>query len=390
MKAIFLRVAQVGFFGVTPSFLVGFLVVHSLVYSQRGDYGAHIYASMNLSGSEYSFVFLLIRVGSVFVSPEFAMTLLASFLFGLSGGVVYILARLSAMGITFSFVASLASSLVMPLPILSALASPGLSGTRIYLGQLSPNQYHNVTTLASVPFAIVATWLVITQIDRLTGRLGASGSLFLSTLAKPNFLLAFAPALVLDGLLRRRTFSDPIRALKGISIVLIPSLLLIGLQYVAAQAGGVFADGRSVLVVDFLAQWSAFTDSIPISVARSVVFPVLVLALILSVRDWTALRLLKLPWVILSVAVAQFALMSEVDGAGQAIIHGNWAWQVIVSAKILFVFSTIELGKFGKSHSRLNPLGKSLMILAAFALALHVVSGGIYIFHIVSGGSPFT
>ena len=277
----------------------------------------------------------------------------------------------------------------MPLPSLAGLASLDLELMRIYLGQLSPNQFHNITTLAMVPFAFAVVWIVTSKPRGLRGTVGASATLLMSALAKPNFSLAFIPAYMV------KTFAvflkaKELRLLVPPLLVIAPTFVYLGVQYLFFSQAGIFEDGRSILVVDPLVQWNRFTDSIAWSTVRSLLFPVLVIGFLSALPNRRReIKNLAFAWLVLGVAVGQFMLMSEESGLGETIFHLNWSWGVIAATKIVFVYSFAAFARAWRFEYGARFWHKVMRAFTLAAFGAHLASGLTYVSVILSGYSYY-
>jgi hypothetical protein len=245
------------------------------------------------------------------------------------------------------------------------------------------------------PFAILAffTWAGCTQQPKCRYQVFISSfALALATLAKPNFALAFLPVIILTAIYDtavKRTRRHLVTHL----IVATPSILVLAFQFTTSMATGVFSSGRSVLVFDPLVQWGAFTDSFFVSSLRSLLFPLVAIVALYSLRLWSKENRLAAPvpaeltlsWLMVFVATAQFALLSERDVLGNTIFHGNWGWGVFASVLILFISSVKALLSQNSSAIQSDPKVVVPPMAALFVLLGHVASGGVYLWILFVG-----
>ena len=142
-------------------------------------------------------------------------------------------------------------------------------------------------------------------------------------------------------------------------------------------------------VVDPLTVWNHFTDSIPISVTRSLVLP-----LLLTVILWRRKALntmIGASWLALTFAVSLFALLAERNTLGQPVMHGNWSWAIIPSTYALFL-GTIT------AYCRLR-IGESTVLggfrwswqdaLVVATAGVYLLSGLFYVVGITTGDLPY-
>lgn len=244
--------------------------------------------------------------------------------------------------------------------------------TNAYLGQFSPNVWHNSTTIFLMPFALLLFWSSCRFIERGETRTVANIMLIALLLAvnaaiKPSFLLAFAAAWPLV-LLWRYGFRS-----RHFWLGLAPLLLgggLLAAQYIhlfLLHPSNAMGQTTSGVKIDFLHVWPLYSKNIPLSLLASFVFPLVVglayrprLAVGAQWRWWYA-ALLQ------AVSVAQFAFLTEV-GARET--HANFAWQGMISCYLWFLTSVaVVLEKELQERSGIR------MWLAALALLAHVAAG---------------
>jgi hypothetical protein len=257
--------------------------------------------------------------------------------------------------------ACLALAVAMPLPNWWDFPTVGR-------GQVSPNVWHNPTAIFAMPFALLLFLLALRMLDdpRLPAAAAAGGATVLSVLAKPNYVLAFAPCLVVAALValaravrngRLSVFGAAVRLLAAFG----PALAVLGYQFQSTFGRG--GSGAAGVIFDPLAVWRMTSPNVPASVLLGVVFPLVVTAFYprQAVRDPGVV----LGWATLAVAVAQFALLFE---TGSRAFHGNFGWGVVLADQVLFVACGGLLLR--------QPVGV-FRDLAFLVLGLHVASGGL-------------
>jgi hypothetical protein len=237
----------------------------------------------------------------------------------------------------------------------------------VFRGVVNPNVWHNPTTIFAAPFAL----LVFHQafLYRETPGLQMAFSVGVSTamcaLAKPNYLLAFLPAFALVWLLdlRRSTLNCEISigkaALHALAALGLPIATLVG-QFIYT-----YGSGTRVLFAPF-AVWSVFADPtsgdalyhirptvlavrIPASILLGVAFPCAVaLCFPQQLRnDWRTM----FAWLVVAVAVAQYALLAEMPV--DRFLSGNFFWALVPASYILFLESCRLLGGQPTGYRRL-------------------------------------
>ena len=226
----------------------------------------------------------------------------------------------------------------------------------VYLGQISPNVWHNPTTIVVLPLAL----LLFRAASRLTvaappGAVAGAGALTLvNCLTKPNYVLALLPCwlTLLAERMRRGLTADP----AGWRRPALVAVLLVGptAGVFVWQASRLGAAG-SAIAVEPLAVWRLYSPHIPVSILLSIAFPLGVLAAHFRVA-WRQ-EPLALAWSVLLVAVLQMAWLAE---PGPRFTHGNFFWASYTANYLLFMESAAVLAaapRSGRSWAAWSLLG---------------------------------
>ena len=221
----------------------------------------------------------------------------------------------------------------------SPLARPWLAN-HIYLGQISPNIWHNPTSVLCWPLAIMLFFSA--EAFLRSGRmrqLFAIGALAaLSVLAKPNFLMAFAPVYAL--LAVRRFGISKVWLIS--QLALLPSVLILGWQLMASFNGNnAMRPGIHIAWMP-LAGWRMYSQWISMSLLLSLAFPVSYL--LVFRRSLQNRELLLFAWgVMLSALVwtSSFAEVYDRDGAINP--DFNFSWGSHLSLFILFLVTAKDM-----------------------------------------------
>ncbi len=282
-------------------------------------------------------------------------------------------------------VACLALALVMPLPnwwsfpadflpwesamYKSSMPTPGWwSIPSVYRGQLAANVWHNPTGLFAMPFCVLAFVLGLRALQSPSnGRMaGVALAMVLTLLAKPNYVLAFAPCF---GMAAAVCWVQAIRTgrlsagevVGQAALAFGPVLFVLWQQYRHAY-GDAQAGASGVRIAPFAA-WNAVARNIPVTVVLGLAFPLTVAALYR--RDVVNDRPLALAWCVMLVALLEFALLIE---TGPRADHGNFGWGAIAANQVLFIACCEFLLRQPVSNAR----------NAAFiVLFFHVLSGSL-------------
>ena len=269
-----------------------------------------------------------------------------------------------------------------------------------YLGQGSPNPWHNPTTLIVRPIGLLIVMIVMGECLRVqrggfrkknglrvwTGVLIAV-LLLLSNLSKPSFVQIFYPAIFLLMFLwlfvyRGRNFPLGMQLL----VCCLPSCALMGAQFFSAFYSGSNSDAAGVVFAPFKVA-GLYTDNIAVSTLLLIAFPLLTCLFSIFRRtfDWTDF----FAWLMLLVGMAEKFLLAE---SGSRMTHGNFNWGYILGLYFIW-FSGIRLFTLW-AHSLNEGAGgvkKAVSImtfsLCGAVLGLHLLSGIYYLYYLIVLGN---
>ena len=238
-------------------------------------------------------------------------------------------------------------------------------------GYFPPNQWHSPTTLFSKPFALLLLGLGPMVVWPAQGtragrrRMLASAALVvMSALVKPNFIMAFLPALSALAVLHWR-HTDWYWL--GISFAL-PTIAVLAWQYDMAytltnERSGVILAPLSVIGL------RSPTDVVTLGwrLAASVLFPLAAVVCFPSVR---ADRRVQLGWATFLIGAAFGYLLAEGGRAND----GNFLWSGQLAAFVLFAATAVAVLRAAATG------GAGASRLGRFALC-----GGVFLWHVTSG-----
>lgn len=354
---------------------------------------AELSESMVRNGAwvSYSIWYLLVQVMTFGTNDPVALHVasvaLLSALVAVHAVLVFFFSRRALGAPALAWMIAAASTLVMP--ILNP-AEPD----DIFMGQISPNVWHNSTNILAAPVALVLFAAAVAFLRRP----GYSSAFLLAMLAlasvltKPNYALALLPVLTVVGALvlwRQRVQWR--RALAMAGIVLGPVLLLLALQYfLVFSESGVRRTSNAVRPFEV---WAAHSVNIPLSLVLSLVGPLAVLVAIDAARRRSVAMVLA--WTTVAVSIAQFALLAEVHADNSVSTHANWSWGAHLAMMVLFVVSLVEFVRTLREPAPGHPWRQRAtwrrvaVVIAGAVMALHVVSGIAYLVQILAGNPPF-
>jgi hypothetical protein len=253
----------------------------------------------------------------------------------------------------------------------------------IYLGQWGPTIWHSPTMFLLKPFALLSFAGILVYMHQRGRRqffwgLLVSALLLASTLAKPAYVICLIPALGVYLMTLR--FDRVKQGLNGF-LILLPSLLLLGYQYIRTfnmqNTASVFHDR---IILTSFGVMKLHTPSVAFSTLLALAFPLSVL-LVLN-RGVFRNHALRLSWLLVAVAFLQAAFLAEKIKFSQ----GGFIWGYVISLFVLHVFTMIEYLSWygpGKRHS-IHPVTKCWVGMVGMA---HLCSGVIYFVNLVRGVS---
>lgn len=286
------------------------------------------------------------------------------------------------------------------LSVSSAIYAPWFN-KKPYLGQGSPNPWHNPTTIMVRPIGLLIFLLVMSECLRvqrsgfrrkqgLRPRKGILIAilLLLSNLSKPSFVQIFYPAIFLLMFLwlfvyRFRNYPLGMQLL----LCCIPSVALMGMQFFSAFYGGTNSESAGVVIAPFKVA-GLYTDNIAISTLLVLAFPLLVTlcAVFRRAVDWTQF----FAWIMLLVGMAEKLLLAE---GGSRMAHGNFSWGYILALYFVWFIGIRDFGLWAgalwgpaapREGNGTRILSLAAFILCAVILLLHVFSGAYYLYYLIA------
>ncbi len=249
---------------------------------------------------------------------------------------------------------------------------------RVYLGQISPNVWHNPTSLVCWPFAIALFFAAndFLRSKQLRTLAVVAALAILSVLAKPNYFLAFAPVFGLVSLLR----FGPSRLWALSQLAMLPTVVILYWQLTASFDGAdAMRPGRRIAWMP-LAAWHVYSKSIPVSLLFSLAFPLSYLIVF-----WRSLKnsdLLTFAWAVMLSALAWTACFAEVVTADGAVdVEFNFSWGAHLAAYVLFLVTAIDMCDNSAALQAIGPhrLGGWQAQLPWWLFGTHAASGAYWI-----------
>jgi hypothetical protein len=354
-------------------FLLSLPVFARLVFTDSGkhgdtDYQLHVALALDMARGKamvphplfHALLLALMGGDNADAAPGMMAFILAAALGArayLTAGMLASSRRLSAVALT---VLCLALAVVMPLP-------NWWDWPNVCRGLVAANAWYNPTGVFAMPFALALFLVGLRELedDGWGSSVAVAVAMVLSLLAKPNYVIAFAPCFaVMLAMKYYRSIKEgrltSASAAGKAALIFGPTAGVLAVQYLILY-GGPNATGGPLVYLP-LQLWRVFTrDHIPAAVYLGVAFPIAVTVLFPLAAN--ADRALVLAWSVLALGILQVALFQE---WGSRQIHFNLSWGMILGAHLLFVVSCAFL---------LRQPGGVRRWVAFAVLALQVASG---------------
>lgn len=240
----------------------------------------------------------------------------------------------------------------------------------IFLGQGSPNIWHNVTLWTVKPFALLSMIFIIQAIDTKKNLYYVFTALALITslFAKPSFAIMFLPALAIFALIKK------VKDQQFIVFYLILGTMSIGI--LLYQFAHTFNSGESKIIFDYLGVWSQSSQNISFSIVLALAFPLLFLFLESKIiyDDY-----ILLSWLQIFIGIAFYAFFAQ---TGRYYSHGNFGWSYVLAMSLLYLFSIV---KFFEVYKQIHWIKRYVLL---FLLIIQVLIGIYYFVKILQGQNP--
>jgi hypothetical protein len=309
--------------------------------------------------------FILSKIS--FLSVEYSAVIVSAFYVWLWYILVYFFIKNKLSNIYTSNILILISSIVI---IIGPLCIPWYNKL-IFLGQGSPNIWHNVTLWTVKPFALLATWYSIEGLAKQDTKKLILATVFtlISIFAKPSFIIMFLPALLIYALATKEI--KDILFIKFYMILSTLSILILLYQYTHT-----FNKDEGKIIIDFLGVWSLYSPNIAVSIILALAFP---LSFVVLESDILNDKYILISWIMIFVSVIYYATFAQ---TGRFYSHGNFGWSYMIAMSLLYLFSIV---KFFEIYESLHFIKK---IILSVLLFLQTIIGVYYLYHILIGQNP--
>lgn len=372
--------------------LILYVITYSIVWksidNQQCDFYNHMNFALSYKFTDLAYVFLnqnsyfmwhlFVRLFSkiFFVPIEFSTAIVTSLINVISFLLVEkIMAKANVkFSETITFILFLVSPIYLP-----------WFNQRIYLGQSSPNVWHNPTFIMVRPFVIICFFLIIKMLKQIEKRekitikqyLCLSVLLLLSVLAKPSFLQGFIPGLGIYFVVRciYERFKN-IKQYLLICLTFVPGTLLMCYQLFFYFFSGLEVANEGV-GIGWMEVLSKYTTNIWVSTLLVLLFPLLYF--IFNIKRCYKNPIIQVAFSYLLCSWLEVVLLYE---EGYRKYHINFGWAYALS---LFIFWTVALIDYSKTFfvDDVKVQGKFYWIknkILITILGLHLICGIYYIY----------
>lgn len=249
------------------------------------------------------------------------------------------------------------------------------------LGTLITQPWHNSTYIGMRCFAILSftVWIKIWKGQReakLKDYLKLLLFLLITNSFKPNFIIAFAPALFFFYLIMLLYKKTSLFLGVEMGVVLLLSMGVLIYQYTVLYPTG----GSSGMTITLGRIWAYLQNGYLIYlVLASYLFPIIVT--IISYISRRKNEILFFSWVFTIVTFAENMLLTETGGR---MLNGNFSWNMMLSSLVLFIVCAVELAVLYKEEKD----KRWILWIAVGILILQLINGFMY-FGAVYVGIPY-
>lgn len=260
-------------------------------------------------------------------------------------------------------------------------------GTYWFLGKMTPNLWHNGSTIFVFPFCMllffeVNKWLF----DRKPRYFLISLYTLLILLIKPNFLFGLIPALlsfmVLSWVNKKSLIPILIYSIWVILFLFLSKWLIF--SETAEDSLFYNFNARGDVMIDPFGVWLKLSENPLWDLFGS--FPLLIASLIFFGKTLWANPEFRLAFLTFSFGILVFFLFAE---SGPGYLDGNFYWQIPISLFILYLVLAKNLLKMLGENSINEKSNQLKLSLTGFLFAIHVFSGLAYLIRIQVVGQFF-
>lgn len=248
-----------------------------------------------------------------------------------------------------------------------------------YYAYFHPAPYHNPTFIAAKPFVLMLSLSSITVFAKKELSIHQQAFLIFalatSTLMKPNYLIAFLPAVILFAAWHLVLKRDMDR-FSLIFTLIIPSMLLLLWQFLYTYDFHE-ADTTSVIIFAPFAVINHFANAAHLDSSSDIFFNLLLstmypISFILLYSQARREKLIHISWLTFGISVLQGVLLAE---SGDRFLNGNFLWGGHFSLFVIYAVTSVTALKL-KVHKHQG----WRLIVFAIVIVLHLLSGLLWLF----------
>jgi hypothetical protein len=264
------------------------------------------------------------------------------------------------------FLLALSFLFIVAIPIPSAFITQNW-----YLGNFTPNVWHNSTTILLFPFAIALFAMSIKQLEEYSNsrNLWLLLLVFLNIFIKPSYFFVWICVYPLFLLIE---YGFTSKFFKGL-LPVIMGVILLFMQYVYIYYYNTSGEEAAVILKPFQGyRCFAPLSLLPWALLSSFLFPIVYIALFF--KRLYRNKIFLFVYASLLVAIAIFLLFVETGGRSG---HGNFLWQVVICAWLCFFVTFSDWLKNKKELMQSSNLKKRILYVytPAAIFAVHVIAG---------------
>lgn len=246
-------------------------------------------------------------------------------------------------------------------------------------GVQEANEWHNSTFICMKLLGIAIMLLYFKMSEKYLSKIETKNYilfvilLLLVNSIKPNFIIAFAPTMLIFLII---DFIKNIKDKKSvINIIIFGSAVLISLSILVYQAKVLYGvDDGSGIGIGFMTLLKAYHKYPVISLIQSIAFPLFIL--LTNMKTIAKDRKYSFVWIMNTVALAEYLFLQE---TGIRALDGNFDWGYSFTLMMAFIASVALFENIRKDKSKVYNVAGYLL------LAGHIISGIIYFIRLMLG-----
>ena len=233
------------------------------------------------------------------------------------------------------------------------------------------------------PFALLAVLFLFRVIKTYAEKrmswkdwAGLSGMMLAATAFKPNFIVGFAPAILVVMIVD----FIRVRGKHFLNFLIMGTTVLPGFFLTLYQSAALYQTetSDSQLKIGFLTAMKAVVKHPAVPLFLSFVYPLVILAF--AFRDLKTDKLYRFVWLHMAINLVMTLFLYE---SGRRLIHGNYFWGSYFAIGVVFILS---VAKFDGLVQRQKT---GSLVVSSMVLGAHVLCWINYVCTIIKGAKPF-